>query len=180
MSPPPTRKPAIKGSAPRPSQRSPSRSPAGPLTRRRQRPQRDAAAGERLALSFWRTLPPEQIGTGRRHQLERVLGLSRLAAAGGRRLHARAHSALVIGGAVDLLVRRAALDTTYADFAMSCLLAHALRGDAAAPFVLAHALARLSRQAPRHARCQNLSIRWRLWCRRPASTLPTDRSRSQG
>jgi len=168
MSPATTRKPATKVPVPRLSQRSsPSWSPAAPLTRRRQRPQRDVAAGERRALAFWRTLAPEQIGTSRRHELERVLDLSGLAATGGRRLHARAHSALVIGAAVDVLVRRETLDTRYADFVMSFLLSLALRGDNAAPFILAHALARLSRQSARHGRCRDLSDRWRQWQPRP-------------
>ncbi|WP_201860752.1 hypothetical protein [Microvirga soli] len=163
-----TRKAPIKLPASRQNQAlSRSRSGSGRQSHRAHHPRRDAVVGERRALAFWRTLAPGQIGTSRRHELERVLGLSRLAAAGGRRLHARAHSALVIGAAVDVLVRRAALDTTYADFIMSCLLAHALRRDAAAPFILAHALARLSRQSPRHARCQDLSNQWRQWRPRP-------------
>ncbi|NBJ09423.1 MULTISPECIES: hypothetical protein [Microvirga] len=131
-------------------------------------------ATERQALAFWRTLAPEEIGAGRRRVLERVLALNGPASVGSRRLHARANSALVIGAAVDLLLRRGALDSRYADFVMSCLLAHGLQGDAASPFILAHALSRLARQSERHAACLDLSVRWRQWSRRPAPGPLTD------
>jgi hypothetical protein len=141
---------------------------------RRGGPQRRVTAAERQVLAFWRTLAPEEIGAGRRCVLERVLALNGPASAGSRRLHARANSALVIGAAVDLLLRRGELGSRYADFVMSCLLAHGLQGDAASPFILAHALSRLARQSERHAACLDLSVRWRQWSRRPTPGPLTD------
>ena len=120
-----------------------------------------------LALGVWRRCDPGDIAPATVAEVERaVVGAALL-------LHhprwpdaLRGDPAATVAAAVDVL-RRHPPGTAAADLAMSGLLVHAARGNAAAALVLAHGLAALARRHPRPGELLDRAARWApRWPRR--------------
>ncbi|MGT2481594.1 hypothetical protein ACU4GR_28315 [Methylobacterium oryzae CBMB20] len=119
------------------------------------------------ALAVWRGCDPGDLRPATVAEVERAVAGSALL------LHhrlwpqaRRGDPAATVAAAVDVL-RRHPPGAAAADLAMSGLLVHAARGDAAAALVLAHGLTALARRHPRPGELLDRAARWApRWPRR--------------
>lgn len=118
-------------------------------------------------LTVWRRCDPGGIAPATVAEIERAVAGAALLPHHRRWPEAlRGDPAATVAAAVDVL-RRHPPGTAAADLAMSGLLVHAARGDAAAALVLAHGLAALARRHPRPGELLDRAARWApRWPRR--------------
>lgn len=142
---------------------------------------RAGAAGTRPtacpALGVWRRCDPGDIAPATIAEVERAVAGAALLLHHPRWPEAlRGDPAATVAAAVDVL-RRHPPGTAAADLAMSGLLVHAARGDAAAALVLAHGLAALARRHPRPGALLDRAARWApRWPGRPRGRpMPPER-----
>jgi hypothetical protein len=140
--------------------------PARTYARRRPKPRSGTP------LTLWRTTEPARITSSQVAQLAKRVAATEI-------LHERrwnaarnGDAAAAVAVAMDHLHRRGGR-TSLTDVIVGNLVLLALRGDATAPVVIAHALHALGRLDPVDADLPRLA---RLWSRRPLAPRPRERA----
>jgi hypothetical protein len=125
-------------------------------TRRRKRPRHPPGG----LLAAWRTRPPGSVTRREAGRIAALLAATEILHEPRWRAARNGDAAAAAAVAIDRL-RRSDFGSRPVDAVMSNLLVLAVRGDATAPVILAHALAASARLAPADATLARLAGQWR-------------------